>query len=216
MTRDAVNGYRPGDALRAPRPGRLIVAELREGDLPTGRPGPPSLIRQKMNGYIRLYKVTSPNTFSAQGFLLGGVMLPEDEQRQLQEIEQALCRDDPKFVRLMRASDPRVHYRGKVIPALLGVVIGVGLLSAGLVTHRLYLEAAGLVIVVLSLAWAAVSWRRYVAGMRPARTGAGATTARGTKRRSGQARRARMMERMEQRWRRRREGDGGMPGRTRS
>jgi len=25
--------------------------------------------------------------------------LPEHEQRQLQEIEQALCRDDPKFAR---------------------------------------------------------------------------------------------------------------------
>ena len=55
-------------------------------------------------------------------------MLPEDEQRQLQEIEQALYRDDPKFGRLMRASDPRVRYERKLIRALLGVVIGVGLL----------------------------------------------------------------------------------------
>jgi Protein of unknown function (DUF3040) len=146
---------------------------------------------------------------------VGGVMLPEDEQRQLQEIEQALCRDDPKFVRLMRTSDPRAHYGRKLTPALLGVVIGIGLLSAGAVTHRLYLEAAGLVIVVLSLAWAAVSWRRYVAGIRPARSRAGTTTAKGTKRRSGQTRWVRIMERMEERWRRRREGDGGMPGRTR-
>ena len=93
-------------------------------------------------------------------------MLPEDEQRQLQEIEQALCRDDPKFARLMRAGDPRVHYGRKLIPALLGVLIGVGLLPAGAVTHRLYLAAAGVVIVLLSLAWAAVSWRRYAAGIR--------------------------------------------------
>jgi Protein of unknown function (DUF3040) len=143
-------------------------------------------------------------------------MLPEDEQRQLQEIEQALCRDDPKFVRLMRTGDRRVHYGRKLIPALLGVVIGVGLLPAGAVTHRLYLAAAGVVIVVLSLVWAAVSWRRYVAGIRPARPGAGTTTAKGTKHRSGQTRRARMMERMAQRWRRRQEGGGGMPGRTRS
>ena len=55
-------------------------------------------------------------------------MLPEDEQRQLQEIEQALYRDDPKFGRRMRASDPRVHYERKLMRALLGVVIGVGLL----------------------------------------------------------------------------------------
>ena len=100
-------------------------------------------------------------------------MLPEDEQRQLQEIEQALCRDDPKFVRLMRTSDRRVHYGRKLIPALLGVVMGVGLLPAGAVTHRLYLEAAGVVIVVLSLVWAVVSWRRYLAGVRPARSGGG-------------------------------------------
>jgi hypothetical protein len=143
-------------------------------------------------------------------------MLPEDEQRQLQEIEQALCRDDPKFVRLMRTSDRRVHHGRKLIPALLGVVIGVGLLPAGAVTHRLYLEAAGVAIVVLSLVWAAVSWRRYAASIRPALSREGTTTAKGTKHRSGPARRARMMERMEERWRRRQEGDGGMPGRTRS
>ena len=143
-------------------------------------------------------------------------MLPEDEQRQLQEIEQALCRDDPKFARLMRAGDPRVHYGRKLIPALLGVLIGVGLLPAGAVTHRLYLAAAGVVIVLLSLVWAVVSWRRYVAGVRSARSRAGTKTAKGAKRRPGQARRARMMERMEERWRRRREGNGGMPRRARS
>ena len=143
-------------------------------------------------------------------------MLPEDEQRQLQEIEQALCRDDPKFVRLMRAGDRRVHYGRKLLPALFGMVIGAGLLPAGAVTHRFYLEVAGVVIVVLSLVWAAVSWRRSVAGIRPARSRAGATTAKGTKHRSGPTRRARIMERMEQRWRRRQEGNGGMPGRTRN
>jgi len=143
-------------------------------------------------------------------------MLPEDERRQLQEIEQALYRDDPKFGRLMRASDPRVHYVRKLIRALLGVVIGVGLLSAGAVTYRVYLEAAGVVIVLLSLVWAVVSWRRYVARVRSARSRAGTKTAKGAKRQLGQTRRARMMERMEERWRRRPEGNGGMPGRTRS
>ena len=143
-------------------------------------------------------------------------MLPEDERRQLQEIERALYRDDPKFGRLMRAGDPRVHYVRKLMRALLGVVIGVGLLSAGAVTYRVYLEAAGVVIVLLSLVWAVVSWRRYVARVRSARSRAGTKTATGAKRRPGQAGRARMMERMEERWRRRQEGDGGMPGRTRS
>jgi Protein of unknown function (DUF3040) len=143
-------------------------------------------------------------------------MLPEDEQRQLQEIEQALYRDDPKFGRRMRGSDPRVHYGRKLLQALLGVVIGVSLLPAGAITHRVYLEAAGVVIVLLSLAWAVVSWRRYVARVRPAGSRAVTKTATGTKRQPGQTRPARMMERMEERWRRRQERNGGMPGRTRS
>ena len=143
-------------------------------------------------------------------------MLPEDEQRQLQEIEQALYRDDPKFGRLMRASDPRVHYERKLLQAVLGVVIGAGLLVAGAVVHRVYLEAAGVVIVLLSLVWAVVSWRRYVAWVRPARSRARTKTAKDTKHWPGQTRRARMMERMEERWRRRQEGNGGMPGRTRN
>ena len=73
-----------------------------------------------------------------------------------------------------------------------------------------------MLIVLLSLVWAVVSWRRYVARVRPVRSGAGAKTATGTKHRSGQTWRARMMKRMEERWRRRQEGSGGMPGRTRS
>ena len=143
-------------------------------------------------------------------------MLPEDEQRQLQEIEQALCRDDPKFVRLMRTSDPRVQYGRKLKHALLGVVIGAGLLAAGAVTQRVYLEAVGVVIVLLSIVGAVTSWRRYVAAARPARSPAETKTAKGTKRRPGQTRRARMMQRMEERWRRRQAGNGGMPGRTQS
>jgi Protein of unknown function (DUF3040) len=142
--------------------------------------------------------------------------LPEHEQRQLQEIEQALYRDDPKFGRRVRASDPRVRYARKLIQALPGVVIGAGLLAAGAVAHRVNLEAAGVVIVLLSLVWVVVSWRRYVTRARPARSPAGTKTATGTKHRPGQTRRARMMERMEERWRRRQEGNGGMPGRTRN
>ena len=95
--------------------------------------------------------------------------LSEHEQRQLEQIEQALYREDPKFGRLVRSSDPRVHYKRKLAQALVGVVAGAGLLAAGVVTHRLYLEAAGAALVLLSLVWAVVSWRRHVARVRPAR-----------------------------------------------
>ena len=149
--------------------------------------------------------------------------LSEHEQRQLEQIEQALYREDPKFGRLVRSSDPRVHYKRKFLQALIAVLIGAGALAAGLVTHRVYLEAAGAAVLVLSLLWMMVSWRRHVARTRPAltkaspaRSAAGpARTARTgrtgrTGRASGQTRRSRLMERMEERWRRRQEGDRRM------
>ena len=143
--------------------------------------------------------------------------LSEHEQRQLEQIEQALYREDPKFGRLVRSSDPRVHYKRKLVQALVGVVVGAGLLAAGVVTHRVYLVAAGAAILVLSLVWAVVSWRRHLARVRPARpkpkarSGPGGSgPSRSAQSRSGQTRRARMMERMEERWRRRQEGDRRM------
>src|SRR5271166_2176654 len=112
----------------------------------------------------------SPNLRScAQGFMGGVVPLSEHEQRQLEQIEQALYSEDPKFGRLVRSSDPRVHYKRKLVQALVGVIVGAGLLAAGVVTHRLYLDAAGAAVLLLSLVWAVVSWRRHAARVRPAK-----------------------------------------------
>src|SRR5208282_5705854 len=144
---------------------------------------------------------------------MGGVVpLSEHEQRQLEQIEQALYREDPKFGRLVRSSDPRVHYKRKLAQALIGVVVGAGLLAGGVVTHRVYLEAAGAAVMLLSLLWAVVSWRRHVARVRPAKPARAKAKTKGQAQ-SGpgrQSRRARMMERMEERWRRRQEGDRRM------
>ena len=154
---------------------------------------------------------------------MGGVVpLSEHEQRQLEQIEQALYREDPKFGRLVRSSDPRVHYKRKLAQALVGIVVGAGLLAAGVVTRRVYLEPAGAAILVLSVAWAVVSWRRHLARVRPARPKpkarsgpggsgpGGSAQSRSGRSRSGRTRRARMMERMEERWRRRQEGNRRM------
>lgn len=140
---------------------------------------------------------------------MGGVVpLSEHEQRQLEQIEQALYREDPKFGRLVRSSDPRVHYKRKLAQAIVGVAVGGGLIAAGVVTHHVYLEAAGAVVALLSLVWAIVSWRRHVARVRPPQPKATvkAVQAGPGSGRPAQTRRARMMERMEERWRRRQEG----------
>ena len=128
--------------------------------------------------------------------------LSEHEQRQLEQIEQALYREDPKFGRLVRSSDPRVHYKRKLVQAFIGIVIGAGLVAAGVVTKHIYLEAAGAVILVLSLLWAVINWRHHAARTRSARPKARAHD----RRRPPSGGRTGLMERLEERWRRRQEG----------
>ena len=137
--------------------------------------------------------------------------LSEHEQRQLEQIEQALYREDPKFGRVVRSSDPRVHYKRRLVQAFVGVLAGAGAVAAGVVTHRLYLEPAGAALVVLSLVWAIVSWRRHAARVRPARTKVVSQQPQAAgPGRSRAGWRARLMERMEERWRRRQQGDRRM------
>src|SRR5689334_22184080 len=136
---------------------------------------------------------------------MGGVVpLSEHEQRQLEQIEQALYREDPKFGRVVRSSDPRVHYKRKLVQAFVGIAIGAGAVAAGVVTHRLYLEAAGAAVVLLSWVWGVVSWRRHAVRVRPARAKLKEVRTAGPGRVQGSRPgwRARMMERMEERWRR--------------
>jgi hypothetical protein len=139
------------------------------------------------------------------------VPLSEHEQRQLEQIEQALYREDPKFGRLVRSSDPRVHYKRKMLQALIGVVAGAGLIAAGVVTHRTYLLLAGAVLLALSLLWAMVNWRQHSARTRAARAKTKAAAHRG--RRGSDRKQARsggFMERLEERWRRRQDNDRRM------
>ena len=50
----------------------------------------------------------------------GTVPLSEHEQRQLERIERALRADDPRFADAVQATDPRVHYKRRVIAAAPG------------------------------------------------------------------------------------------------
>lgn len=129
--------------------------------------------------------------------------LSEHEQRQLEQIEQALYAEHPRLARAMRAKDPKVHYRRRAIEAALGFVVGVGLLAAGLVLKDLrWLAIVGFVIMVVSSVWAVASYRRMVGVLMADRK---------RKRRRRQAPRpaasSGLMERIEERWRRRQEGN---------
>jgi hypothetical protein len=143
------------------------------------------------------------------------VPLSEHEQRQLEQIEQALYADHPRLARRMRAKDPKIHFRRRVIEAAIGFVLGVGAVVAGFILKHSWLEAAGFAVMLACSAWAVSSYRRMsgiVLDRRRSREPGGMEA--GGRRRSGRKRSgpksaasSGLMERIEERWRRRQEGN---------
>lgn len=132
--------------------------------------------------------------------------LSEHEQRMLDQIEKALYAEDPKFAQSVRARDPRVHYRRRIIQAAIGFLIGVGLLLAGVITKYIWMGVAGFLVMLTCAMWALTSWR-HMNGVTAPGAGAPGTPpkrARASRSDTGQG----FMERLEERWRRRQENGG--------
>jgi Protein of unknown function (DUF3040) len=157
----------------------------------------------------------------------GTVPLSEHEQRQLEQIEQSLYADYPKLAQAVRAKDPRIHYKRRVVQAAIGFLLGVGLLLAGVVSKVIFVGVGGFVVMLACAMWALTSWRHMggaatgraatgraatgrAATGRAASPGHGQAGTRGRKPRKdrrGRAGGTGFMERLEERWRRRQEGD---------
>jgi hypothetical protein len=142
---------------------------------------------------------------------MGGVVpLSEHEQRQLEQIEQALYSEDPKFVHAVRSSDPRVHYKRRAYQAAAGFVLGVGLLLGGVISQYVWVGVAGFVVMLVCCMWWLTSWRHINAmsakALNPSRAKASSRRRRRQQKKSGAAPSPGMMERLEERWRRRQEG----------
>ena len=140
----------------------------------------------------------------------GAVPLSEHEQRQLEQIERALYAEDPKFAQAVRAKDPRVHYKRRIVEAAIGFLLGVGLLLAGVVSKLTVVGVAGFVVMLACSMWALSSWRHMSGGAAAGRGPARERRARRGPARERRARpaagsRTRFMERLEERWRRRQE-----------
>jgi hypothetical protein len=127
------------------------------------------------------------------------VPLSEHEQRQLEQIEQSLYADHPRLAKALRATDPKVHYRRRVIQAAFGFLAGVGLLVAGVAIKSPWIGVAGFVAMLASSMWAVSSYRRM--------TGVVLDRHRPRDRKAAKSAGGGRMERIEERWRRRQEGD---------
>jgi hypothetical protein len=104
-----------------------------------------------------------------------------------------------------------VHYRRRVTAAALGFLGGVGLLLAGVVVNVIPIALTGFLVMFACSLWAVTSYRRMTGsatGRAPA-TGGGPGKKRGNIRgwRAGKQAKPGLMARLEERWRRRQQGD---------
>ena len=135
--------------------------------------------------------------------------LSEHEQRQLEQIEQALYADYPKLAQAVRAQDPRVHYKRRLVLAAATFLLGAGLLAAGIIIKDPYAEGGGGAVMLVGVAWAVISWR-FMSGIArqgfgPRRGGRRPATGRSSRRRRAKSSTP-FMERLEERWHRRQGG----------
>ena len=143
--------------------------------------------------------------------------LSEEELRLLEQMERALVEEDPKFASTLRGTSLRSSARRRAIVAAVCFVLGVGVLMAGAVSELYPVAIGGFVIMLIAATVCATAIRgqRHASTEPPAPVPGegphGFTLIHG----SGKGRKSRrqqtsgsFMERMEERWRRRRENGG--------
>jgi hypothetical protein len=144
------------------------------------------------------------------------VPLSEEELRLLEQMERALVEEDPKFASTLRGTTLRSAARRRAIVAAVCFVLGVGVLMAGAVSELYPVAIGGFVIMLASatLCATAIRGQRNAGSEPPApATGEGAhgfTLIHGSGRKARASRQSSgsFMERLEERWRKRRENGG--------
>jgi len=136
------------------------------------------------------------------------VPLSDHEQRLLEQMEQALYAEDPKFASVLQGDDLRLRYRRRLVLAVIGFFAGVALLMAGVVlAGPIYATLVGIVGFLVMLGSVLVGVSAY---NRTPRGGETATAESGPRpvapiRGSSRRQRKGLMDRVEERWQRRRD-----------
>ena len=124
--------------------------------------------------------------------------LSEHEQRMLEQMERALYAEDPKFASALEGSGLRTYTRRRVYQAVAGFLVGIALLMAGMVAQLIWISVVGFLVMLGCAVLAVTGWRK---APKPGEQPAGAV------RRPLRPKRS-MMDRIEERWQRRRDEQG--------
>ena len=121
--------------------------------------------------------------------------LSEHEQRLFEQIERSLA-EDPKFASAVRASDPRFHAKRRVIVAALMLVAGMALLVFGVGTNQTILGVGGFLVMLGAVVFGTQTFRRSSQNTDLRAVG-------GTATRKTRSKGLSIVDRLEERWRRR-------------
>lgn len=145
--------------------------------------------------------------------------LSEEELRLLEQMERALVAEDPKLASTMRGTSLRAAARRRVVIASVGFIVGVAVLMTGAVLAMTIVGIVGFVVMLGCAYVALTSWRGQnrtpeSATEQPGTLPTFSVIEGGRKKRTPRPARGRsssrgsMMERFEERWRKRRDQNG--------
>ena len=129
--------------------------------------------------------------------------LSEEERRLLAQMEAALAAEDPKLVNTMRGTGVRRVHRRRAALAGVGFFAGLALLIAGMSTY-LFLSVLGFLLMGAAAVTAIYSWQHVGTDTDPGRTADRPKAPQP----SGSSDSQGFMDKMEERWRRRRDESG--------
>ncbi len=128
--------------------------------------------------------------------------LSEEEQRLLEQMEEALAAEDPKFVSALRGSSARSRHKRLTMLGVFGFVVGVAVLMTGAVLAMTIVAVVGFVF-MLGGAYVALTHFRLIGEPEVPDNVHPIGKAKGV--RSAAPKQSGFMHRMEDRWRRRRD-----------
>ena len=97
--------------------------------------------------------------------------LSDEELRLLEQMEQALAQEDPKFVSTLRGSSLERVARMRTIVAAVVFVLGIGMLMGGTISAEIWLGVLGFVVMLASATIGIAAWRgRHVPTQQPQRS----------------------------------------------
>jgi len=128
------------------------------------------------------------------------VALSEHEEALLQQMEEALYAEDPRFASRIEKTKSRGLGRGRVVVGVVAGVAGLALVVFSAMSSNIWLGAGGFAIMVAGIVYAITPSRTKLAAV----GSDGTTKPRSGKVKASSSKQGTFMERLEERWEKRR------------